>query len=70
MPDRIGGGLLGAAEGVLVCALLLIALTSLIGRDHELVSGSRSVAALERLEEIAQGVALGEVDVAAPPPKR
>lgn len=70
MPDRIGGALLGAAEGVLVCAILLLALTALIGRDHALVAGSRSVAALARLEQIAGGVAPRGIDVAAPPPKR
>jgi membrane protein required for colicin V production len=69
MPDRVGGALLGAAEGVLVCAIGLLALGALIGRDHRLLAGSRSVAALERLEQIAAGVA-PDVDVAAPPPRR
>ena len=69
MPDRIGGALLGAAEGVLVSAILLLALTALIGRNHQLVAGSRSLAALERLERVAAGVRPG-VDVAAPPPAR
>jgi membrane protein required for colicin V production len=67
VPDRIGGALLGAAEGALVCAILLVALIAVVGRDHALIAGSRSVAALERLEEIADGVGSG-VDVAAPPP--
>jgi uncharacterized membrane protein required for colicin V production len=69
MPDRLGGALLGAAEGVLVCALGLLALGALIGRDHRLLVGSRSIAALERLEQLAAGVRPQGVDVAAPPPK-
>ena len=68
MPDRLGGAVLGAAEGVLVCSILLLALTSVVGRNHALLAGSRSVAALERLERIAEGV--GGIDVAAPPPRR
>jgi membrane protein required for colicin V production len=68
VPDRIGGALLGAAEGALVCAILLVAVTSVVGRDHALIAGSRSAAALERLEEIAEDVGPGSIDVAAPPP--
>jgi membrane protein required for colicin V production len=70
LPDRLGGALLGAAEGVLVCAILLLALTSLVGRDSSLVAGSRSIAALERLEQIADRVSPRLPDVAAPPPPR
>lgn len=70
VPDRIGGALLGAAEGALVCAILLVALTSVVGRDHAWIAGSRSAAALERLEELADGVGPRGVDVAAPPPAR
>ena len=70
LPDRIGGAMLGAAEGVLVCAILLLAATSLIGREHPWVEGSRSIAALEQLEHFAAGVTPGGVDVAAPPPTR
>jgi membrane protein required for colicin V production len=72
MPDRIGGALLGAAEGVLVCAILLLAVTSVIGRRHPLVEGSRSIAALERLEQLVGRPAPRphDIDVAAPPPRR
>ena len=70
LPDRLGGALLGAAEGVLVCAILLLALTSLVGRDSSLVAGSRSIAALERLEQIADRVSPRLPDVAAPPPRQ
>ncbi|HEX5066250.1 MAG TPA: CvpA family protein, partial [Myxococcota bacterium] len=69
LPDRIGGALLGVAEGALVCAILLVGLTSVVGRDHALLAGSRSVAALERLEEMA-GAGPRGIDVAAPPPPR
>lgn len=70
MPDRVGGALLGAAEGVLVCAILLVATTYVVGRRHPLVEGSRSIAALERLEHMAGGRLPGVHDVAAPPPRR
>ena len=69
LPDRIGGALLGAAEGALVCAILLVGLTSVVGRDHALLAGSRSVAALERLEQMA-GTGPRGIDVAAPPPRK
>jgi membrane protein required for colicin V production len=70
MPDRVGGALLGAAEGVLLCAILLVAATHLVGRRHPLVEGSRSIAALERLEHFAGGKLPAARDVAAPPPGR
>jgi membrane protein required for colicin V production len=70
LPDRLGGALLGGAEGVLVCAILLLALTSLVGRDSSLVAGSRSIDALERLERIADRVSPRLPDVAAPPPRQ
>lgn len=69
LPDRVGGALLGAAEGVLVCAILLRVGTAYTGREHPLVEDSFSIAALERLERLAADVAPG-VDVAAPPPRR
>jgi membrane protein required for colicin V production len=53
--DRAGGGLLGAAEGALVAGVLLAVVGSFTGRDHPLLENSRSMAALERLEEIAKG---------------
>ena len=65
--DRAGGALLGAAEGTLIVAVLLVIATSVLGRDHPVFAGTRTLAALERVE----GAALGarETNVAAPPPR-
>lgn len=63
--DRASGGLLGAAEGALVAGILLAAVTAFAGRDHPLVKDSRSLAALEELQRIAQEE---RPAVAAPPP--
>jgi membrane protein required for colicin V production len=66
--DRTGGALLGAAEGSLVIALLLLLGTTLLGRDHPLFQETRTLAAFERAEAVAGGVR--ETDVAAPPRRR
>ncbi len=68
--DRIGGGALGAAEGALAVALGLLAATWLLGRDHPMLEGSRSMRALAQVEQ-----AIGDEDglmpdVAAPPRDR
>jgi uncharacterized membrane protein required for colicin V production len=63
--DRAGGALLGAAEGSLVVAVLLVLATSVLGRNHPLFEHTRSLAALERVEGLAGGVR--NIDVAAPP---
>jgi len=65
--DRAGGAALGTAEGALVAGLLLLVLGAVIGRDHPFVAGSRSIAALERVEQLAE---THPIDVAAPPPPR
>jgi membrane protein required for colicin V production len=41
--DRLGGGALGAAEGALAVALVLVAATWFLGRDHPALEGSRSM---------------------------
>jgi membrane protein required for colicin V production len=65
--DHAGGAVIGAAEGALVSAILLLVLTAVLGRGHTFVAGSRSLAALEELEQaVAAGGARAE-DVAAPP---
>ncbi len=66
--DRAGGALLGAAEGSLVVAVLLVLGTTLLGRDHPLFENTRTLAAFERAEAVAGGVR--ESDVAAPPRSR
>ncbi len=65
--DRFAGGLLGVAEGALVAAVLLVVGIVAVGRDHPLLAGSRSLEALERVEQVARGQALPLPPVAAPP---
>jgi membrane protein required for colicin V production len=65
--DHAGGAVLGVAEGALVSAILLLVLTSVLGRDHTFVAGSRSLAALEELERVADAGDARGLDVAAPP---
>jgi membrane protein required for colicin V production len=60
--DRVAGGLLGGAEGLLVAGLLLWAAVALVGRDHAQLAGSRALAALDQARRVAGP------DVAAPPP--
>jgi membrane protein required for colicin V production len=66
--DRTGGALLGAAEGSLVIAVLLVLGTTLLGREHPLFQDTRALAAFERAEAVAGGVR--STDVAAPPRSR
>jgi membrane protein required for colicin V production len=65
--DRVGGGLLGAAEGVLVVALLIMLVGNRIGRDHPAIEDSRTLAALEQMELLAREAPPAELDVASPP---
>ena len=62
--DRAAGALLGAAEGALVVGILLVLASSFLGRAHPVLAGTRSLAALEELEQIAEEQ---QIDVAAPP---
>ena len=64
--DRLGGALLGAAEGALAAGLLLLAIGSVLGPGHALLAGSRSYAMFER---VRHATALSATDVAAPPPR-
>jgi uncharacterized membrane protein required for colicin V production len=71
--DRAGGLLMGTAEGVLVAGIILSVGIYFFGRSHEILANSRSLEAMDQLEEIARS---GEIDldqfnlpsVAAPPP--
>ena len=65
--DRVGGGFLGATEGVLVVAVLIMLVGDRVGRDHPAIADSRTLAALEHMELLAQEVPSAEVDVASPP---
>jgi membrane protein required for colicin V production len=67
--DRLGGGVLGAAEGVVVAALLLAALLAIAGRDSGFLARSRSLAAYDALEaRLRASQRPTPHDVAAPPP--
>jgi len=61
--DRVLGGALGAAEGALIVGVLLIGVVAFVGRDHDVLAGSRSIEWLAR----ARGLAGELPDVAAPP---
>ncbi len=65
--DRAGGALLGAAEGALVVGILLATASSVLGRGHPVIAETRSLAALEELERLAQTSKWDDIDVAAPP---
>jgi membrane protein required for colicin V production len=67
--DRLGGGLLGAAEGGVVVALLVVLLAGALGRGHPLLAESRVARALSGVERVARS-AVDAPDVAAPPPRR
>jgi membrane protein required for colicin V production len=45
--DRLAGGALGTAEGLLVAGLLVAAAAALLGPEHGTLSGSRALAALD-----------------------
>lgn len=66
--DRAGGAALGFAEGALVAGVLLVVAIAALGRGHALLAGSRSLDALERVEQIAAERDPRTSDVAAPPP--
>ena len=48
--DRLAGLLLGAAEGAVVVAALVVGLAALLGRDDAALVGTRTLAALEATE--------------------
>jgi len=45
--DRLGGAVLGIAEGVVVAGLLVFAMGGWLGRDHESLAGSAALALVE-----------------------
>lgn len=64
--DRIAGGAVGAAEGALVVALLLLGTTWWVGADHPVLTASRSYRAFENLQALVSD-RVAVPDVAAPP---
>ncbi len=66
--DRAGGAVLGGAEGAIVVGILLLVAGNTLGRTHPSLAQTRSIAALEQIEQIAQNPPrLDDLDVAAPP---
>ncbi|MCG8591776.1 MAG: CvpA family protein [Proteobacteria bacterium] len=65
--DRLGGGALGAAEGALVAAVLLVGASWLVGPDHPSLSASRSYPAFQRLQTAVRENAPPLPQVASPP---
>jgi len=65
--DRLGGGLLGAAEGLLVVGLILAGAVAAIGRDHAALADSRTLSFFDEARAVANRDA-PHTDVAAPPP--
>jgi membrane protein required for colicin V production len=53
--DRIGGGVLGAAEGAVMVALGVFIATLVLGRTDPLLAGSHSLAALDAVETWVTG---------------
>jgi uncharacterized membrane protein required for colicin V production len=68
--DRIAGGALGAAEGALVIVILLLFGFSVVGRDHPALANTRTLAAFENAERLAQAGPPALPQVASPPPER
>jgi uncharacterized membrane protein required for colicin V production len=52
--DRLGGGALGFAEGAVVSTILVLVAIWLVGPTHPTLAGSRSLAALERLQSMEE----------------
>jgi uncharacterized membrane protein required for colicin V production len=50
--DRVGGGALGFAEGAVVSTILVLIALWLVGPAHPSLAGSRSLAALERIQSL------------------
>ena len=61
--DRVGGGILGTAEGVIVATLLLLVATKLLGSSDALVANSKSSDAFRTLQDwVLEQVAPAEED--------
>ncbi len=65
--DRAGGVVLGSVEGLLVVGILISVAGALLGREHPVIAGSRSLGAFEQLQQIAASREWPLPDVAARP---
>jgi membrane protein required for colicin V production len=70
LADRSAGALLGAAEGALVVALLVLLAGTLVGRDHPALARSRALAAVQQAEAVVARSEGVTPHVAAPPRQR
>jgi membrane protein required for colicin V production len=67
LADRVGGAVLGAAEGALFVALLVFGAVTVLGPSDPMLAGTRSLAAFEAARHWVAGSA-DQREVAAPPP--
>jgi membrane protein required for colicin V production len=67
LADRAAGAVLGAAEGALVVALLVLLAGALVGRDHPALARSQALAAVQSAEAFVAHDGAARSDVAAPP---
>jgi uncharacterized membrane protein required for colicin V production len=65
--DRMGGGLLGAAEGILVVALIFSVAANFLGRDHPTLADTYTLELLEQIEQVFQGASAVTAQVSSPP---
>lgn len=72
MADRIGGAAVGAAEGALVAAVVIVGATWAFGREHPAVYGSYSVAVFDEMRTAVETGELPDLPAVSsgPPPRR
>jgi membrane protein required for colicin V production len=66
LADRLGGAALGAAEGALAVAILMIGAIAVLGRTDPMLAGSRTLAVFEQVEGVFGGEAGGARGARAP----
>ena len=62
--DRLGGGALGAAEGTIIAAVIVLVALWVVGPDHTTTEGARSVEIVEQLQSMHER---GELPAVASP---
>jgi membrane protein required for colicin V production len=62
--DRLGGGALGAAEGAIVSAVFVMIALWLVGPNHAITDGARSIELVEELQSMREN---GELPAVASP---